>query len=208
MGKLKIMLPFDRSRIPAEVQKQNAALLDRLEAGAIVLWQDPAYRWATACHEGAHAYYRKKVGATGLKFIGPHFVYDAATREIYVGAAGISSEFAKFLSFRDMARYCVAGYIWESFLTNSEEDPKGAAIDKRVFWDDVRRFHSSVTDTQIEATWQWGEVEVRKDLNDKKIRKSIVALAHKFEKWLLDQKGETHERTHSGRKRAAGTLRA
>jgi hypothetical protein len=42
---------------------------------------------------------------------------------------------------------------------------------------------------KIREYWRWAEV--RADLKNKKIRKSIVALAHKFERWLLEQKGET-----------------
>ena len=178
-------MKINRDSLPPEIQKANESLLDRLEKEALEKLRDPDYRYATAAHESSHFYYRKQVGAVNIRFVGPHFSYDAAKKEIHVAAAGIGSDFTKFLSFRDMARYCVAGYIWEAFLTHTKEDLGGAVIDKKIFWEDVRRFCPSVTDNQIEATWVWAEGQVRSDFENPRIRSRIERLARRFQKKLL-----------------------
>jgi hypothetical protein len=139
-------------------------------------------------HEGAHIWYRKVVGAVNIQFMGPCFSYHAATNEVGTASAGITSDFSRFVSFRDMAKYCVAGYLWEAALVNAPEDPKAAAIDRQVFGEDVRRYYPAdappVTEEQIEATWRWAEEEVRKDLTNARIRAEILILAKKFNRWF------------------------
>jgi hypothetical protein len=54
--------------------------------------------------------------------------------------------------------------------------------------DRARGVSPHLADQQVQECWDSAEAEVRKDLKDKKIRKSIMAVAHKFEKWLLEKK--------------------
>ena len=186
-------MKIDRSQIPPLIQQLNAALLDEMEAGIIRRLQDPTFRWATCIHEAAHYYFREKAGAVNLKFIGPHLSYDASSPQpVQAAVAGVASDdFSKFVPFREMARYCAAGYIWEAFLTDSPEDLTGAAIDRRVFGEDVRKHYSAaappVTEDQIEATWQWAVGEIRKDLDNPEIREDILKLAREFQVWLDGQ---------------------
>lgn len=177
---------LDRSRIPLPIQEANAALLDRMEAEAIAQLRNPRYRWAFCVHEAGHGIYRLRVGATKLVFIPPHFVYDAAKSAVQTAAAGIGSDFTTFVSFRLMACYCVAGYLWQAKVMNlAEQETEGTAeFDKRVFKEDVRKFYPlnepPVTEEQIEATWQWAIGEVRKDLDDPQIREDVLKLAREF----------------------------
>src|ERR1700730_8558903 len=115
-------MKVNRSQVPLNIQALNESLLDEKEKEAIAKLEDPDYRWATSTHEASHAVYRLRAGASKIIFNGPHFVYDAAASTVQAAAASVGSEFTRFVSFRDMARYGCAGFIWESFLTNSPED--------------------------------------------------------------------------------------
>src|SRR4029077_3229752 len=169
---------FDRSKLALYIQHDNSALFDQLEFDARAKLRDRDFRRATCFHESAHIWYRKVVGAVNIQFVGPHFSYHAATNEVGIAAAGITSDFSRFFSLRDMAKYCVAGYLWEAALVNAPEDPTGAAIDRWIFGEDVRRYYPAdappLTEEQIEATWRWAEEEVRKDLTNPRIRAEIL----------------------------------
>ncbi len=183
-------MTVDRSCIPTGVQKQNRSLLDGLEVEALAKLADPVFRWGTCCHEAAHWHMRQRVGATNLKFLGPHFVWDEKNQTVQTTAGGVSSDFEGFVSFRDMAKYCVAGYLWEGHITQSPPDSESAAIDRRIFEEDVRKFappHTYITEEQIEATWQWAVGEIRKDLDNPEIREHILKLAQEFQIWLEEQ---------------------
>jgi hypothetical protein len=85
-----------------------------------------------------------------------------------------------------MACYCVSGYLWEAALTNSKDAAVGADIDKRIFQEDVHRFHPAATEEQIEATWQWAVAEVKLDLENGQIKNQILKIAEEFKRWLCE----------------------
>jgi hypothetical protein len=182
------MRAFDRSKLTPEVQQKLAAKLDHLEANAITHLQDPKYRWETACHEGAHGVYHQRAGAVKSNFLPGYFVYDAEKGELIVAACAISGEWpphVKNLNFRDVARYCVAGYTWEEHITGATNVELGATLDKRTFEEKFHRFHPGAPNEEIQSYWDKAEAEVRADLGNIEIRNQIEKLAHDFEAFLL-----------------------
>jgi hypothetical protein len=180
----RIMRAFDRSRLPIEVQQANASLLDRLEKDILAKLQDADYRWATSAHEASHFHYRQKVGDSPF-FLGPFFSYNEKTQEIGVAAAGVKSESKKFFECLDVARWDVAGWIWEQEIAQSANAEDGARLDRSGFNDIVRTTNPNVTDEQIQEYWDIAEADVRADLGNIEIRNQIEKLAHGCEAFLL-----------------------
>ena len=182
------MRSFDRSRVPAKVQELNAALLDQLETEGITKLRDAKPRWATACHEAAHGFFRLKAGAVRLKIIGPHFVYDPVASTIVTVAAAVSSEWPPPTTSwcsEDVGYWSAAGAIWEKELCpDSLDAEEGAALDKIRFAEDVRRANPKLTAEELGRVWTWVEEQVRKDLKNAEFKREILTLAKTFDRWL------------------------
>jgi len=181
------MRAFDRSRVPVEYR--NLPLLDQMEAESIAQLKDPNYRWAIATHEAAHGVYRLRAGATKLIYVGPYFFYDIEAKTVQKVVAGISSEWGSLthLDFKNVARYCGAGWIWEKEVCPYSTDAEASADrDRAVFDADVHRVHPDATNEEIQMYWGRAEAEVKADLQNLEIRSQIEKLALDFKKFLED----------------------
>jgi len=190
------MRTFDRSQVPPHLQ--NVPILDRLEAEAIAKLGDPKFRWGTCAHEAAHGRYRLQAGAVRLIYHGPRFEWNETQGGVEVVYAGMGSEWSPprkypggiYVNPRDMARWSAAGWIWEKELTGSVDAEASADLDRARFKIDFHKYFPDTSDEEIQKYWDRAEAEVRADLKTESIKKEIVALAHNFETWLLE---EAHE---------------
>jgi hypothetical protein len=180
------MRPFDRSKLPPEILREHkpARRVNQLEADTLKILQNPITRGETAIHEGAHFYYRKLVGDDPF-FTGPHFRYFPTTLDLTVCSGGVASDSLGPFKAADMARWNVAGWLWEEYLTNSVNAEDGAAVDRADYFDIVHKSIPGVTDAQIQECWDAAIVEVRNDLLNKDIETEIRALANEFEKFIV-----------------------
>lgn len=181
------MRPFYRPpNLPVDLQTTDGPVdLDKLEADALKKLQDPDHRWATAVHEAAHFYYRKLVGDEPF-FIGPYFSYNEKTEYLGVAVGGVMSDGRSLFECSDVARWTVAGWLWEDKLcpdfSKGEEGPLG---DKAGFFDVVRTLNPTAKDEQIQVYWDAAKVEVRTDLSNDDIEKEIRAYAKDFEDFIV-----------------------
>jgi hypothetical protein len=181
------MPKVDRSELPRHLQ--TLPIFESLEDYLISELRDSTFRWETAIHEAAHGKFRLQAGAVKLIFLPGRFVYDAEKNQLLTACAGMGSKWPpsiEFIDFKVVARYFVAGYLAEELLTGSADAEKSAAIDKKVFEEDFRRFYPHVTNEEIKWYWDRAVAEVRKDLEDDTTKAEIQELARKFEKWLLE----------------------
>lgn len=134
------MRPFDRSKLPPEILRKHKRLrrLNQLEADTLKILQNPISRGDTAIHEGAHFYYRQLVGDEPF-FTGPHFRYFPNTGDLAACSGGVASDCPGPFKAEDMARWNVAGWLWEEHLTNSVNAEGGAAVDRADYFDIVPR---------------------------------------------------------------------
>ncbi|HXM01818.1 MAG TPA: hypothetical protein VN939_04395 [Chthoniobacterales bacterium] len=179
------MKPFDRSRLRPETLKELGENLNRDEILALKKLQNSDERWATAVHEGAHYYYRTLVGDEPF-FMGPYFSYFGNGGDVSVNVGGVTSKSVKKFKVIEMARWNVAGYLWEDKLCpESSKGTEGARADKDTFFEFVRLGNPTAHDNQIQAYWDAAEVEVRSELEDATIEAGIRHHAKEFEKFVL-----------------------
>src|ERR1700678_4071711 len=100
----------------------------------------------------AHTYhYRTLVGDEPF-FMGPYFSYIGKGGDVSVNVGGVTSKSVKKFKVIEMARWNVAGYLWEDQLCPEFSNGKeGARGDKDTFFEIVRTGNPAATDEQIQA---------------------------------------------------------
>ena len=177
-------MKFERSQIPIEVQEQEPALLDKCEAEILVRLSSVDFRHALSLHEGAHATYRRRVGAPMIIFVSPRLYWDEKENGIIKSYGGIDSQWARIPDLSDIARCAVAGDVWERALAGTRYLEGGSVLDRLGFEESYLRVCPNATKDEIENCWSISKADVEADLGNSRIEGWVREWATAYGGWL------------------------
>ena len=147
----------------------------------------PQYQRLLSLHEGAHAYFAKKAGATDVVFYGPTMMWDYRPQHGYDCPAISRSSTVWTLetdSVADYVKACVAGYVCRREMSDEPND--GVAINMDV--DSGRPWyqeHVGGTEKEFQKVIVEADRSILADLKSSAVRAEIWAAAKRFEEEIF-----------------------